>query len=220
MKKNNKLKIITLLSIIVIIAGIIVTTVLGFNFELAYQDTKKVELYINKEFEVSDIKQITNEVFKDEQVVIQKVEVFEDTASVMAKDITDEQKTELITKVNEKYGTEIKADSTEIVLVPHIKGRDIIKPYIQPLTISTIIILAYMAIRYYKLNILKVLVKTVGVLAIVEGVVFSLIAITRLPISRFTMPVALTIYLLTLIAITTNFEKQLKVKKEKENNKE
>lgn len=219
MKKNNKSKVIILLSIIVIIAGIIVTATLGFNFELMYQDTKRVEFYINKEFEISDIKQITEEVFGKEQVIIQKVEVFEDTVSITTKDITDEQKTALITKINEKYGTEIQADSTQIVSIPHTRGRDIIKSYIMPLVISTIIILVYMAIRYYKLNIAKVLVKTIFTLALVEGLLFSIIAITRLPISRFTMPIMITIYLLTLLGITNSFEKNLKIKNS-ENKKE
>lgn len=218
MDKSKKLKVIILLSIIIIVAGIIVTATLGFNFELMYQDTKKVELYINKEFEISDIKQITDEVLENQQVVIQKVEVFEDTVSIIAKDMTDEQKTNLITKINEKYETELEADSTQIVSVPHTRGRDIIKPYIVPLIISTSIILVYMAIRYYKLNSAKVLVNTIFTLALVEGLLFSIIAITRLPISRFTMPIILTIYLLTLLGITTRFEKRLRIKKEKENN--
>lgn len=220
MKENKRIKFIVLLSIIIIAAGIIVTAILGFNFELTYQDTKKVELYINKEFEISDIKQITNEVFEKEQVIIQKVEVFEDTVSIMAKDITDEQKTKLITKINEKYQTELKADSTTIVSVPHTRGRDIIKPYIVPYIISTAIILCYMAIRYYKLNSAKILVKSIFVLTVVQALLFSLIAITRLPISRFTMPLSITLYILTLIGITNKFEKNLTLKKaEEEKNK-
>ena len=37
----------------------------------------------------------------------------------------------------------------------HIRGRDVIKPYIVPFVIATVIILMYLAIRYYKLNSLK-----------------------------------------------------------------
>ncbi|MEI3394135.1 MAG: hypothetical protein V8R82_00115 [Clostridia bacterium] len=40
--------------------------------------------------------------------MIQKVEVFEDSVSITAKDITDEQKQSIIDKVNEKYETELK----------------------------------------------------------------------------------------------------------------
>ena len=38
------------------------------------------------------------------KTIIQKVEVFEDTVSITAKEISEEQKQNIITKVNEKYG--------------------------------------------------------------------------------------------------------------------
>ena len=117
-KKNKKTIIIALL-ILIVIAGVIVTLTVGLNFDLRYQDTKKIELYIGKTFEYNDIKNIVNEVMPGQDNIIQKVEVFEDSVSIIAKDITDEQKTNIINKVNEKYGTEISADSTEITKIPN-----------------------------------------------------------------------------------------------------
>ena len=53
---NNKTKVIALLAIILIIAGIIVTATIGLNFDLRYKDAKKIQLYIEKDFETSVIK--------------------------------------------------------------------------------------------------------------------------------------------------------------------
>lgn len=212
---NQKTKIITLLIAIVMIIGIIVMITVGLNFDLRYQEAKKIQLYLGKEFEISDIKQITNEILQNQTVVIQKVEVFEDTVSILAKEITEEQKNNLINKMNEKYGTELSADSIEIATIPHTRGRDIIKPYIMPFVIATGIILAYMAIRYYKLGMLQTVGKTALCLVITQMVLLSAMAIVRIPIGRVTIPLVLVVYLSSLLGITIHFEKKLKEKKEK-----
>ena len=73
-----------------------------------------------------------------------------------------------------------------------------------------------MVIRYYKLGSLRVLLKSVLALIISQAVLFSLIAIIRIPVGKLTIPMVLIVYMLTLIGITTMFEKQLAVIKEKE----
>ena len=61
MKKiSKKVKIIALLLAIIIIVGAIVTLTIGLNFNLRYQETKKIQLYLEKDFEISDIKKITD----------------------------------------------------------------------------------------------------------------------------------------------------------------
>lgn len=220
MKKiTKKQKIVLILLAIVIIAGITITLTLGVNFELKMQNAKKVELYLQKDFEISDIKNITNEVIPNQDVMIQKVEVFEDSVSIIAKDITEEQKQQLIEKINEKYGTEIVAESTEIVTIPNTKGRDLLKPYIVPLTISSVLILAYMAIKYRKLGSLKTVVKVMLIMIVSQALLFSIIAITRIPVGRLTIPMVITVYVFTLLVIATKLEKQLESKKEQENKK-
>ena len=66
-----------------------------------------------------------------------------------------------------------------------------------------------MAIRYYKLNSLKVVLKTIGICILAQLVLLSIIAITRIPIGRLTIPLILIVYMLTLIGLTTKFEKRL-----------
>lgn len=216
---TKKQKIAMIILAIIIIAGLAITFTLGFNFDLRMQETKKVELYLENSFEIEDIKNITNEVFPNQEVMIQKVEVYEDSVSITVKEITEEQKQNLINKVNEKYGTELTADSTEIVTIPHTRGRDLLKPYILPFIIATAIILVYMAIRYRKLGAIKTILKTTFLLVVAQAVLFSVIAMTRIPVGRLTMPMVIIVYLFTLLGITTKLEKQLASKKEEEKNR-
>lgn len=189
----------------------------GFNFDLKYQDTQRVELYLKTEFNISDIRQITDEVFGIQKVMIQKVEVFEDSVSITTTSISDEQKSNLITKINEKYGTELTAEDTVVEDIGHTRGRDIIKPYIIPFVIAVIVVLIYLGIRYHKLSIAKVLAKSIGIMALAQILLFSVIAITRIPIGRLTIPMVILVYLLTLFGITNMFEKDLAKKKLEEN---
>lgn len=213
--KSKQLKIILML--LVIIAGIVMIAVKGFNFDLKYQDTQRVELYLKTEFNISDIRQITDEVFGNQKVMIQKVEVFEDSVSITTTSISDEQKSNLITKINEKYGTELTAEDTTVEDIGHTRGRDIIKPYILPFAIAVIVVLIYLGIRYHKLSIAKVIAKSIGIMALAQILLFSVMAITRIPIGRLTIPMVILVYLLTLFGITNKFEKDLSKKKLDEN---
>lgn len=213
---TKKQKMIIAIIILIIIAGIIITATMGLNFDLRFQESKKVELYLGKDFEIKDIKQITNEVIPNQYVIVQKVEVYEDSVSIIAKDINDEQKQNLVNKVNEKYGTEISNDTTEIVTIPHTRGRDLVKPYILPFAISMIIILVYMAVRYRKLGVIKTVLQTIFVCILTQVVLLSIIAITRIPVGRLTMPISVAVYLLTLVGITSNLENKLKIENERE----
>lgn len=220
MKKiTKKQKILSVIIAVIVIAGAIVTGVKGLNYDLRYQETKNIELYIAKDFEIADIKAITDEVMGKSPVIIRKVEVYEDSVSITAKDITDEQKQSIIEKINERYETELSADSTQIETIPHTRGRDIAKPYIIPFIISTVIILVYMAIRYRKIGILKTLLTTISTSVAAQAVLLSIIAITRIPVGRLTIPMIVTVYMLTLVGLTTNFENKLEIKKEEENKK-
>ena len=214
---SKKTKILSIIIAIIIIVGAIITFTTGLKFELKYQNAKRLELYIQKEFEISDIKQITDEVLSNQEVLIQKVEVYEDSVSIIAQEITDEQKENIINKINEKYGTEIKAENIQIENIPHTKGRDIIKPYITPFAIATLIVLVYMGIRYFKLGLIKTILKTVIALVLAQATLLSVMAIIRRPIGILTIPMVLTVYLATLIGITLKLEKDLKEKNEEEN---
>lgn len=205
MKQKNTI-ILTVLIAIILIVGAIVIATKGLAFELKYQDSQKVELNIGKEFKTEDVKQITNEVFDNQPVKIQAIEVYKDAISITTTEISEEQKTNLVNKINEKYETELKSEDITIESIPHTRGRDIIKPYITPFIIITIIILVYLMIRYYKLNSLKVLIESIGIIALSQMVLLGIMAITRMPIGKFTIPMVLLVYMISTYICTAKFE--------------
>ena len=200
-----KTKIIAILVAIIIIVGTYIILTTGLNFELKYQETQRMQIYIGKEFEIEDIRQITNEVFGDQTVIIQKARELEDVLSITTKEITEEQKNNLTSKLNEKYGTEITEEQNETVQIPKARGRDLIKPYIIP----TVIILVCIAIKYNKLGALKTIITSILSVVIAQLTLLSLIAITRIPVGRLTIPMVLIVYILTFIGITNHFDKKL-----------
>lgn len=212
--KNKKIMVIIIA--IILIAGVAMTLIKGLKFDLKYEQAQRVELYLEKEVNDEEFKQITDEVFGSQEVIIQKVEIYKDTVVITSKEITEEQKNNLITKINEKYGLEIKSEETQIKNIPHTRGRDIIKPYIAPFAISVAIVLAYMAIRYHKLSVSKVLVQTITILLLSQALLLSFIAIARIPVGNITIPLVFAVYMLSLMGITSNFEKQLAKKVEEE----
>ena len=207
---SAKSKIVVAIIILVIVIGAAIVGTKGFNFDIRSQASQKVELYLEKSFEISDIKQITNEVFGNQPVLIQKVEVYGDQVSITSKEITDEQKQSLVEKINEKYETELKAEDIDVESIPHTKLRDIAKPYVLPLIISTVAILVYIGIRFYKLGIMKTILKVSGIVVLAETILLALIAITRFPIGRYTLPLILFVYLVTMLGITIKLENKLK----------
>lgn len=219
MKQKISTKIMIALIALILIAGTIMIFTKGLDFELKYKDSKKVELNLGKEFEISDIKQITDEIFEKQQVTIQAVEVYKDAVKITTTEITEEQKQELVTKINEKYETKLEVDNVKIEEIEHTRGRNIIKPYIVPFIITTAIILVYMMIRYYKLNSFKILIKSIGIIGLSQLVLLGIIAITRMPIGRLTISTILIVYILSMFICTTKFEQDLK-KIENDNNKD
>ena len=215
--KQKSAKIIIALIAIILIAGTIMLCTKGLVFGLNYEDSKKVEINLGKQFEEKDIKEITNDVFGKQPVLIQAIEVYKDAVSITTTEISDEQKANLITKLNEKYGTDISTDDITIEANDHIRGRDIVKPYIVSFAIATVIVLVYLSIRYYKLNSLKVLAKSIGIMLLAQLILLAIIAIARIPIGVLTMPVVLLIYVLSTYICTTKFDKDLD-KKLQENN--
>ncbi len=219
--KNNKTinKIIILILLVVLIAGIVMTVVKGLNFDLEYAKSQELDLYITADCNMDDVRQIVKEVMGN-NFSMQNIEIYGDATAIKAKEITDEQKEGIVNKVNEKYGTELNKDEIEIKTNSHVRGRDIIKNYIVPFAVATAIILVYLLIRYFKLGIGKVLLKTIAVVVLAQLELLSIMAITRYPIGISTIPIVLIVYTLTLVGLTSYFEKKLQEVKEVEEEKE
>ena len=215
----NKNKIITIILSLIIVLGIVITLTSGFNVDILSKEHKEIQLDLEKEFEASDIKDIAKEVFEGQAVEIQKVEVYEEQVLISTEEITDEQKSNLVTKINEKYQTEIKAEDVTVITVPKIKLADYITPHIFEFILVTIVVAIYMCIRYKKLGFLKVLVQTILGIIIAESLAFSVLAITRIAVGNNLVVVMFVIYAVTLFALTNMFENKLQKMKLEETNK-
>jgi len=193
----------------IILAGIAFTIFMGLNFDIRYTANTQIDIYIGKQFNNEDIKQIVKEVLEDSnaKVIVQKVEVYEDMVSITVENITDEQLETLNNKINEKYELENKVEDIEITNNAKLRGRDLVKPYIWPVVISMVIILIYTCIMYRNLGILKVIAKVVGFNIMTQLVYLGIMAITRLPVTNVTVPIALVIYVATLIGTTYKLNK-------------
>jgi len=208
-KTKMKNKILYILIAIIIVAGIVVGCTAKFKFSLAYDDSNRIEVYIGKEYTKNDIKAIAEEVFGTKDVLIQKVEFFNDTVTITVRNYNDDQLNNLATKINEKYGTSLTKDNLTVVQIPHYRGRDIMANYLLPIGISAVIIIAYEAIRFRKLGVIKTVLKLVIWPVIIEALYLSILAITRIPISYYTLPLGIIIAVLTLTVITYKNEKSL-----------
>ena len=214
--------IIGMIFTLIIIAGIVMTCIYGLNFNFNYSNHKEIDIYIGQEFENQDIYQIAKEVFENKEITVQKVELYEDMVSISVDNITDEELTNLNTKINEKYNIENTVESIEVTDIANVILRDLIKPYILPVAISFAIIIIYIAIynEVYKrkgreVNNVKTLLKTIVSIIGVQLVYISLLAITRVEVNRLTLPAGIALYIITTIVILVNLENKYSKIKEK-----
>ncbi len=183
MNFSGSKKIILLGIILLIIAGIVVVALKGVNVSLILQQHESINLLIGKEVERKDIKDICKEVFQNKNVVVRNLELFDDSVNISVESITDEEKNDLVQKINEKYGTTFTSDDLTIQSNSNIRVRDLVRLYVKPVIISVILIIVYMIIRFRKVNALKLLGKIFGIVILTEALIASIIAIVRVPLS-------------------------------------
>lgn len=214
-------KIVYAVLAVIIVIGIIVIATVGFNVDVIYSNHREIKVYVGKDYNIDEVKQIVNEVIPEEKVVINKVEKFNDSFIIKVNRISDEQLESLKQKISEKY--EISEENRDNMITDSYIGsfriRDLIRPYVQPIIISTVVILVYMGVRYKKLGIAKVIIQEIIVLVMAMALLLSVIAITRCPVNRAFIPAGLTVYILTIITTNLQFTKQLENLNSKEEEK-
>lgn len=195
---------------IVILIGIIVVAIFGFNVDFAYKNHHLVDIQIGQDFNISDIEAIAKEVFPNQKIEVQKAGVYSDNVVIKVEEISEEQKNNLNTKINEKFGLENDVtEDIEVNYIPSYRLRDIVKPYVVPMLIASVAIFAYMAIRFRKIGSGKVVAQALVLSAIAELLFVAVIAITRYPVNRLVLPVGVVVYGVILTVINGMFEKQL-----------
>ena len=123
------------------------------------------------------------------------IDTFNDAYSINVESFTNEEKQALLTKVNEKFEVELTEEDISEKTLSNIRVRDMVEPYVKPVIISVLIIIVYMIIRFRKEKVAKLLGKIFGIVILTEAVIFSIIAIARIPLS------ATMINLMAVIAI-------------------
>lgn len=233
--KNQK--IISLALGLLIIAGIVVVALKGFNVDFMLKQHNSIEYTMDSEFELSDIESITAEVLKDKKFKVRIIELFNDAISINAETITTEEAEQITKKLDEKYkkveqqdvtenaepatdatnsdvvapeNTEIQEVEYKIISNPKIKLSSLFKPYIVPIIISAIAIIIYAAIRFRKLDSKKIIVNLVSIITITVLSILSIIAIIRFPVNTLVIPVLMLIVLFELVFLFSKYENDLK----------
>lgn len=207
MKKNLN-KIVLVVLILLIISGIIILGVKGFNKSPEYIAGTKIEVYIEKGYNKDDIVNIARECFSNKDIYFKEVEKLNQVASIKIKDYSEEELNNYKAKISEKY--DIEKDSLRLyeVQVPTTQIRTVITPYILPVVLVTVIFLVYVLFRNLKSkDKWKIIIKILLILIIALGIYFSLVLVLRLPFGMYTMPIALAIYISTLIVLVNNMKK-------------
>lgn len=202
LKKNN---LILLVLIVFILAGLITMFVTGFNKSFEYQAGTRIEVYIPQGYEKQDVIDIANESFNGKKINFEKMEKLNQVAGIKVKEYSSEELDVFKTKISEKYN--IDKDKLQIyeIEIPATRISTAIEPYILPVILVTVISLIYVLFRNLKSEQKwKIILKIVLTLSIVLGLYFSIVLICRLPFADYTMPLALAIYIITLLILVNN----------------
>lgn len=267
-----------MIAMIITIIGIIIVAIKGFNVNLEYRAHQTINIPIGSEYNIEDIKTITNDIFGNEKVQLEKAGLYNDEVMINVQNVSEEQIENLRKKINEKYNIrqnitisigkeynveDIKSIAKEVFEKEDVKvekssedenyvvieselisektletlnnkinekyelqnttssigasqiitaneiGRvrltDMAKQYIIYISIATILVLIYFAIRFRKLGVSKVLIKSVLLLAFSEIFYMAIIAVTRYPIDKPVVIAAIAIYLIVLTYLNKNF---------------
>lgn len=210
---KNKVLIVAALMIIV---GIIVVAVKGFNVDNCYKNYNVISVSLEQDFKTEDVANMAKDVFQNKEIEVYKSGTYSDSAVLKMPifSITDEQRASFATKLNEKYGLKLEAKDVAEKYVPNFKLRDMVKQYVLFLAIATGALAIYVVLKYRKLGILKVISQYLLYSVTAEIFFATMIAITRFPINKLVMPSAVIIYFAIISFLTYGFEKQLKEDKE------
>ena len=203
MLKNKK--ILPILVLLIIIVGVIVLAIKGMNYGLIYGNNTTIKMNLGKQVEVEDI---AKEIFEKEYNV-KLVNNNKENVLITAKSVSEEQISTLISKINEKYELSISNEDLEITNNSKMNGKDIIRPYLAPAIITSIIVVLYFTIRYKKLGVLKTLITTLLIIMGTQMVYLSIYAITRIPVNELAMPISMLILVLSFIVLAEIFDKDM-----------
>lgn len=200
---SKKSKILCVILAVIFIAAIISTAIRGLRVDINYSEGVTMVVDLGKEFDTKDVKDIAKEIWSGKDVLVQKVEVYDESVSVKVPEVNEEQINNFVTKINEKYQLELTSADVSVLYNSNERLRNIVRPYIIPLIIATALIVVYYSIRFKGVKeILNLLLTLIAV----EGIIYSIHALLLLPINVFTMPVVMIAYAGVVIGVTIKNE--------------
>lgn len=199
---------------IILIAGIATFFIHGFNIGNVYGSYTKIGLYIETGVNKEEVRQIVNESFENSEYQMQDVEYFGEMVLITLPQVSDEQIDTFLAKINEKYSLEYTKEDLDIFNMPALTFYEVAEPYIWPVTISIVLGIAYMAIRYYSLGVIKVIGKTILSILIIQALAVSLYLIFNLPIDLSIVPTVLFGLGIALLYTANKNNQLLDIKKE------
>lgn len=193
---------------IIILLGIIMYFVHGFNVGSKFGEYTKLGLFIESGINLDEIKPIVSESFNGKDAVYQDVEYFGEMVLITLPTVSNEEIDSFVAKINEKYSLEYTAEDLNVLTMPGLSFYEIIKPYIVPVLILLAISLLYFAIRYKALGITKMLIKPLIVIVVLGAVVISIYLIGKFPLDVSIAPISLIALCIAFIytAIDNNCE--------------
>lgn len=206
---KRKEKVLALFVIVILIIGAIVVAIKGFNYGIVYKEVTELKFMLGQVLDMNEVENIVKEAFNNKEMRIQKINTFNDSVNISVVEPTDEEIQALLDKFNERYEQNNEMSNITKVKTANTSIIEIIKPYILPVILVLVLVAVYMGIRYRNQGILKVTLLPVFISLVVGAVFFAVLGITRIPITIWTMPLALILIILTLVMYTAKFEKNM-----------
>lgn len=200
-------RVLLILVIIAIIAGIVIASLKGFNYGLLYSKSQRVNIYIDKDYNIDTIKEIARDVL-GENILIQTGTHFNTVVSIVAKEISEEQQTSIIEKIQEKLEIEIDREKDIVIMnIPQLQFYELISNYIVPIIAISVVFLIYTAIRYRKNGIIESVVIPLINIILALGLYVSIFAIARIQINELFIQFGVLVFIATLLINTIELNK-------------
>ena len=206
--KLYKKLIIVAICLVIIIAGTVVKLIKGMNYQLKWKKTKSIVLYLD-DAQKNDLDLVVKEAFPGKDFKIQNLE--EDDEFLVTIDyinISYNEMSSFVDKLNEKYNMDLTVEDLEIRVNNNVLLLDVVKPYLIPILITVIVVSVYFILRYKKIGAIKIIENLIYGIVMPQWVYFAILALSRLPVGYYTLPISILIYLISIITLIYVFEKQ------------
>ena len=206
--ENKKYKRALIAIVILVVIGILIIAFNGVKLSLENSANTRIEIAINKQFENSEVAQLLDGIFDNNEFKIEKVGAFKDSIGIVVKNTTEEQNNKVIEKLNEKYGTNLSSTDIKTYVTPTNTIYNIVSPYIYSTVISVIITLATICIIYRKQGLTKILLNTILFTVFAEILYITCISIFNIEVSQNLVIGGIGIFIFTVIYLTKNSNKE------------